>query len=114
MMNHIGVGDRQDHAGLVFAEPAIELVLEVDDIGLPVGCVLRVHAVIGRQYDGRAQRIKFRDVWEFLRGNYLSHRVWDGYEAILEACCHAWNKLMQMTERIASLTKRPWAKAVTG
>jgi hypothetical protein len=39
---------------------------------------------------------------------------WDGYEAIVEACCDAWNKLMQMTERIASLTKRPWAKAVTG
>ena len=54
------------------------------------------------------------NVWEFLRGNYLSHRVWDGYEAILEACCDAWNKLMQMTERIASLTKRPWAKAATG
>jgi hypothetical protein len=41
------------------------------------------------------------NVWEFLRGNFLSHRVWDGYEAILEACCNAWNKLMQMTERIA-------------
>jgi putative transposase len=54
------------------------------------------------------------NVWEFLRGNFLSHRVWDGYEAILEACCDAWNKLMQMTERIASLTKRPWAIAVTG
>jgi hypothetical protein len=34
----------------------------------------------------------------------------DGYDAILEACCDAWNKLMQMTERIASLTRRNWAK----
>ena len=29
------------------------------------------------------------NVWEFLRANLLSHRVWDTYEAILEACCDA-------------------------
>jgi hypothetical protein len=54
------------------------------------------------------------NVWEFMRGNFLSHRVWDGYDAILEACCDAWNNLMQMTERIASLTRRTWAKPVAG
>jgi len=54
------------------------------------------------------------NVWEFLRANFLSHRVWDDYEAIVDACCDAWNKLMQMPERIASLTRRPWAKAVAG
>ena len=26
------------------------------------------------------------NVWEFLRGNWLSHRVSDTYEAILDAC----------------------------
>ena len=54
------------------------------------------------------------NVWEFMRGNFLSHCVWDGYDAILEACCDACNKLMQMTERIASLTRRTWAKPVAG
>ena len=54
------------------------------------------------------------NVWEFMRSNFLSHRVWDGYDAIIEACCNAWNKLMQMTERIASLTRRAWAKPVAG
>ena len=54
------------------------------------------------------------NVWEFLRDNWLSHRVWDTYEAILDACQHAWNKLMRSPERIASLTTRPWAKPVTG
>jgi DDE superfamily endonuclease len=54
------------------------------------------------------------NIWEFLRANLLSHRVWDSYEAIIEACCEAWNKLMQMPERIASLTKRAWAKPVPG
>ena len=50
------------------------------------------------------------NIWEFLRGNFLSHRVWDGYEAILDACCDAWNKLMQMPERIASITRRTLGK----
>ena len=50
------------------------------------------------------------NVWEFLGANFLSHRVWDTYEAILEACCDAWNKLMAMPERIASITRRAWAK----
>ncbi len=51
------------------------------------------------------------NVWEFLRGNLLSHRVWDTYEAIiLEACCHAWNQLIAAPERIASITQRAWAK----
>ena len=54
------------------------------------------------------------NVWEFMRGNFLSHRVWDGYHAIIETCCGAWNKLMQMPERIASLTRRPWAKPMAG
>ena len=52
------------------------------------------------------------NVWEFLRGTFLSHRVWDTYELILKACRDAWNKLMRMPERIASLTQRPWAKPV--
>ena len=28
------------------------------------------------------------------------------YEAIIEACCDAWNKLMRMPENIASITRR--------
>jgi hypothetical protein len=54
------------------------------------------------------------NIWEFLRGNFLSHRVWESYDAIVDACCDAWNKLMQMPERIASLTKRQWAKPLPG
>lgn len=54
------------------------------------------------------------NIWEFLRGNLLSHRIWETYESILEACRDAWNKLMKMPERIASLTRRSWAKPVIG
>jgi DDE superfamily endonuclease len=50
------------------------------------------------------------NVWEFLRSNFLSHRVWEDYEAIVDACCHAWNELMRMPEQIASITTRSWAR----
>ncbi|MGH7223289.1 MAG: transposase [Gemmataceae bacterium] len=52
------------------------------------------------------------NVWEYLRGNLLSHRVWQTYDAILDANRDAWNKLMQMPSRIASVTRREWAKTV--
>jgi transposase len=54
------------------------------------------------------------NVWEYLRANFLSHQVWDAYEAILDACHSAWNKLLQMPERIASITRRAWAEPVAG
>jgi hypothetical protein len=31
------------------------------------------------------------NIWQFLRQTYLSNRVLDGYEAIVDACCKAWN-----------------------
>ena len=34
------------------------------------------------------------NIWEYLRSNFLSHCVFDTYEAILDACCDAWNALM--------------------
>ena len=48
-------------------------------------------------------------IWEFVRGNWLSFGVWPSYEAIVDACCEAWNKLMRMPEQIASITRRSWA-----
>jgi transposase len=50
------------------------------------------------------------NVWEFLRGNQLSNRVYDTYDAILDACCHAWNAFIANPERIRSITQRKWAQ----
>nr|WP_169742848.1 transposase [Roseomonas aerilata] len=29
------------------------------------------------------------NIWEFLRKNLCSQRVWDSYDAVVDACCHA-------------------------
>jgi transposase InsO family protein len=50
------------------------------------------------------------NIWEFLRGNYLSNRVFDTYDAILDACCQAWNAFIADPERIRSVTAREWAQ----
>ena len=50
------------------------------------------------------------NIWEFLRGNEFSNRVFDTYEAIRDACCHAWNAFLADPERIRSVTERQWAQ----
>jgi transposase len=52
------------------------------------------------------------NVWEYLRQNKLSIRVFDSYEAIVDACCDAWNDLIATPERIASIATRPWASVI--
>ena len=49
------------------------------------------------------------NVWAFLRGNKLSNRVFDTYDAILDACSEAWTWLTSQPERITSIGTRPWA-----
>ena len=34
------------------------------------------------------------NVWQFLRDNWLSNRIFNSYEDILAHCCDAWNKLV--------------------
>lgn len=42
--------------------------------------------------------------WQYLKDNFLSHRLFAAYEDILDACQHAWNTLLAESGRIASLT----------
>jgi len=49
------------------------------------------------------------NAWDYLRGNKLSMKVWDTYEAIVTACGDAWHFLIGDPERIKSLARRDWA-----
>lgn len=50
-------------------------------------------------------------VWLFLRERYLSHRLLEGYDGIVSACCEAWNALTP--ERLRSLCAFPWLVKVS-
>jgi transposase len=49
------------------------------------------------------------NVWQFLRDNYLSNRVFKSYDDIVDHCCDAWNKLVDQPWRIMSIGLRDWA-----
>ena len=49
------------------------------------------------------------NVWQYLRQNWLSNSVFDNYEAILDAGCNAWNKLIAQPQTISSVGNRKWA-----
>lgn len=49
------------------------------------------------------------NIWEYLRKNNLAIRVYDTYDAIVDACCRAWNDLIANPTRLASITRRDWA-----
>jgi len=39
------------------------------------------------------------NIWQFMRDNWLSNRVFKSYDDILDHCCFAWNKLIDMPGR---------------
>ena len=49
------------------------------------------------------------NIWDYLRGNKLSMRVWNSYEAIVAACRDAWHFLVGDPDRIRSISHRVWA-----
>jgi len=51
------------------------------------------------------------NVWQYLRQNWLSNRVFDTYEDILDAGCEAWNRLIAQPETIMSIGMRDWSHA---
>jgi transposase len=50
------------------------------------------------------------NVWASLRGNKLSNRVFANYDAIVDACCDAWNWLTAQPRRITAIASRAWAR----
>jgi transposase len=49
------------------------------------------------------------NVWQYIRSNWLSNRVYRSYDDILDHCCHAWNKLVAQPWTVMSIGLRQWA-----
>jgi transposase len=49
------------------------------------------------------------NIWQYMRANWLSNRVFETYDAIIEAACEAWNKLIALPGTITSIGTRDWA-----
>ena len=49
------------------------------------------------------------NIWQFMRANWLSNRVFKSYEDIVDHCCYAWNTLIDQPWKIISIARRDWA-----
>lgn len=49
-------------------------------------------------------------IWLYLRERYLSHRVLKDYDAVVRACCKAWNDFAADKARVRSLTEYEWIR----
>jgi transposase len=49
------------------------------------------------------------NIWQFIRNNWLSNRIFSSYADILDHCCFAWNKLIDQPWHITSIGLRDWA-----
>ena len=54
------------------------------------------------------------NVWQHLRGNWLSNAVFETFNAIIDAACDAWRNLTARPEVIASIGMRRWAHVGVG
>ena len=48
-------------------------------------------------------------VWQVLRDEHLANRHYENYDAILDACCDAWNVFVDSPNRVKNLCSRSWA-----
>ena len=50
------------------------------------------------------------NIWQYLRANWLSNRVFETFDDIIDAICDAWNKLTAQPETITSIGMREWVR----
>ncbi len=48
------------------------------------------------------------NIWQLLRQNHGGNRAFATCDAIVDACCDAWNARVAQPERIRSITTQNW------
>jgi transposase len=91
--------------------PSAHAVLLLDQAGWHVSRKLTVPANITLMpLPSRAPELNpVENIWQFMRENWISNRVFTSYTDILDHCCEAWNKLTNQPWTIMSLGLRDWA-----
>ncbi len=50
------------------------------------------------------------NIWQFMRDNWLSNRIFTSHDNIIDLCCEAWNRLVDQPWRIMTIGRRKWAR----
>ena len=51
-------------------------------------------------------------LWLYLKERFLSHRLWDDYDAIVDSVCRAWQRATGEAGRIKSLCSMEWTRTL--
>ena len=103
VMPEVNIAAMEAHLAAISGRvsPGAHAVLVLDGAGWHSSPRLRVPDNIGLlplpRYAPELNPVE--NVWECLRQNWLSHRVWEGYEAIVAACRDACRGLPRCMER---------------
>ena len=94
-------------------DPGAHAVLIVDQAGWHTTAKLRLPENITiLPLPSKAPELNpVENIWQFMRDNWLSNRIFESYDQIVDLCCHAWNKLRDQPWRIMSIGCRDWAHA---
>jgi hypothetical protein len=49
------------------------------------------------------------NIWQYMRANWLSNTVFESYDAVVDAACQAWNRMIAEPDTITSIGMRKWA-----
>jgi transposase len=91
--------------------PGAHAVLILDQAGWHVSDKLKIPANITLMpLPSKSPELNpVENIWQFIRGNWLSNRVFSSYDDIVDHCCYAWNKLVEQPWNIMSIGLRDWA-----
>jgi transposase len=52
-------------------------------------------------------------LWRYMKATRLSNRVFPDIDAVIDACCEAWNAVIAEPGRIRSICSEPWVKVTS-
>jgi transposase len=91
--------------------PGAHAVLLLDQAGWHLSPRLKVpHNITLMPLPSKSPELNpVENVWQYMRDNWLSNRVFTSYDDILDHCCQAWNKLAEKPWIVMSIGLRQWA-----
>ena len=94
-------------------EPGAHAVLVLDQAGWHTTAKLRLPGNITiLPLPSKAPELNpVENIWQFMRDNWLSNRIFESHDQIVTLCCEAWNRLRDQPWRVRSIGLRDWAHA---
>lgn len=113
VLPYCDTGAMQEHLAEISqaVDPGAHAVLILDQAGWHVTPKLKVPENITLMFlpPQSPELNPVENVWQFMRDNWLSNRVFRDYDDIVDQCCRAWNRLIDQPWKIMSIGLRDWA-----